>query len=165
MDFLYNPAGRPNSYNPSQPKMAKGYKMYDGKFHMSDWVDEDQLHFYANIIAIRDRVIPAGMGFIDWSKAEIIEVQPSEAKFNDFKSSFFAISNVVKKVKGSLSNTVFPTIPIQEVDGITFKPSDKNCSFCPIKAKCEARLQYIVEGGQAKDLGVVVSSDSTVTFN
>lgn len=165
VDFIYNPEARPNPYNPSQPKMGKSYQLYDGKFHMSDWVDPDQLHFYANVIAIRDRVMPAKMGFIDWSTATLHQVEPSEEKFSEFKSNFFAISNVIKKVKASLSSTISAQIPIEDVDGITFKPSQKTCLFCPIKNKCLARQAYIQEQGHIKDLGVVQQSDSTVTFN
>ena len=143
-DFMYNPHGLFASEN-SKGKPVKGFSIYDGKWNVSSWTDPDQLHFYAFIHMLRDRILPDRLAWLYWREAEIIDVPVEPRRLEGLKSSLFAISTVVGKLLDefeALSSSGQKTIDITQVATVSLKYDRGGCKFCKLAGKCPEKQKY-----------------------
>lgn len=143
-DFMYDPNGLFASENP-KGKPSQGFGIFDGKWNVSSWTDPDQLHFYAFLHLLRDRILPSRLAWLYWREAQVLDVPVEPKRIEGLKSSLFAISTVVGKLIEefeALEASGQKTVDVSKVQSVPLKYDRGACKFCKLSAKCAEKQKY-----------------------
>lgn len=143
-DFMYDPNGLFANDN-ARGKPAAGFAIFDGKWNVSSWTDPDQLHFYAFLHLLRDRLLPSRLAWLYWREATVLDVPIEPKRIEGLKSTLFAISTVVGKLIEefeALEAAGQKTIDVAQVVSVPLKYDRGACKFCKLAGKCPEKQKH-----------------------
>jgi hypothetical protein len=124
-------------------RLADGYRLIDGKFHIGSTVEIGQLYFYALLIERANGIVPGWLGFLDYGNGRLVGADGDGTYRLDRRDELTARLVRFEAAAKSLAEAMSmigenrPFVEFREIPGIVFQPSPLACSFCSIKNRCE----------------------------
>jgi hypothetical protein len=136
IDFVYNKDTSPFS---NIEQLKDNFIVYDGKYKVNRYTHREQLWYYATLLSLEYGKIPEHVGFIDWTKARVIDHKFNSEYIIDLRYKVLNLKKEYYRVKGYLKKCRMKRINIGDLN-LDCNPTN-NCIFCPMILNCNSALE------------------------
>jgi hypothetical protein len=144
IDFLYN-RNQINNFFDDVKKLYHGFMVLDGKYHVTRYVDKEQLQFYTSLLYAKHKKLPGeDLAFIDWSRAKFSFRKFDYAYYERLRQAVYQMKCVYNNVELFLNQSKSDIILLEDIIsckeiGLNYTASTA-CVFCPIRLCCASAI-------------------------